>query len=216
MPPDPRDSSSSATRSDSGTLSRSGLRLLFASSSRVPAGRSATPLNDYLCRNAPPGGISRNEFNIANRVARHLGAIPLHELRAADIERWLSTALAEPAQIKRSEDLHPLERVRRRKATLNRQLALLRAALTLAFVNRRIDSDVEWRRVAYFRNAQPPAPQPVSPEAIELLRSNALPDPLQLIARQLGHKWLRTTEHYYVGIDREIADDAIRKVLSEI
>ena len=40
--------------------------------------------------------------------------------------------------------------------------------------------------------------------------------PLQLIARQLGHKWLRTTEHYYVGVDREIADDAIRKVLSEI
>ena len=40
--------------------------------------------------------------------------------------------------------------------------------------------------------------------------------PLQLIARQLGHKWLRTTEHYYVGIDREIADEVIRKVLSEL
>ncbi|MDE0149364.1 MAG: hypothetical protein OXM58_13425 [Rhodospirillaceae bacterium] len=43
--------------------------------------------------------------------------------------------------------------MRRRKATLNRQLALLRAALTLAFVNRRIDSDAEWRRVSYFRHA---------------------------------------------------------------
>ena len=40
--------------------------------------------------------------------------------------------------------------------------------------------------------------------------------PLQLIARQFGHKWLRTTEHYYVGIDREIADEVIRKVLSEL
>ena len=40
--------------------------------------------------------------------------------------------------------------------------------------------------------------------------------PLHLIARQFGHKWLRTTEHYYVGIDREIADEVIRKVLSEL
>ena len=294
--------------------------------------------NDYLCRHALPGapseGISRNEFNIARRVARHLGAVPLRDLKAADIERWLSTALAEPAQARPNEDLHPLERVRRRKATLNRQFALLRAALSLAFVNRKIDSDSEWRRVRYFRNAQAPAPRPVSPEAIEVLRDNApaelrrlidaalhtgcrfgelsnlrcrdliaatrkldvppaksspgrtvvLSDagwrflellrtgragddwlvrradgrqwtrttmwgqlyaaarsdartrgisfhtlrhtyatrirdagmPLHLIARQLGHKWLRTTEHYYVGVDREIADDAIRKVLSEI
>ncbi len=304
----------------------------------VPAGGNvytvAHALNDYLCRHAPSGSTSRNEYNIASRVARHLGAIPLRELRAADIERWLSTALAEPAQAKRSEDLQPLERVRRRKATLNRQLGLLRAALTLAFVNRRIDSDAEWRRVGYYRNAQAPAPRAIAPEAIELLRNNAPPDlrrlidaalhtgcrfaelsslrcrdlvastrkldvppakrspgrtvvlsdagwrfletlrtgraegdwlvrradgrkwtrttmwgqlyaatqrddrtrginfhmlrhtyatrirdagmPLQLIARQLGHKWLRTTEHYYVGIDREIADEVIRKVLSEI
>ncbi len=295
-------------------------------------------LDDYLCRStlpgARPGGISRNEFNIARRIARHLGAVPLRDLTAGDIERWRSTALVEPAQAKPNGDLHPLERVRRRKATLNRQFALLRAALTLAFVNRKIDSDSEWRRVAYFRNAQAPAPRPVAPEAIETLRRNApaelrrlidaalhtgcrfgelanlrcrdlvsatrkldvapakrspgrtvvLSDagwrflellrtgragddwlvrradgrqwtrttmsgqlyaaaqrdartrgisihtlrhtyatrirdagmPLQLIARQLGHKWLRTTEYYYVGVDREIADDAIRKVLAEM
>lgn len=294
----------------------------------------AHALNDYLRRQAPSGRTSRNEFNIAKRVARHLGAAPLCDLRAEDIARWLSTALAEPAQTKRNQDLHPLERVRRRKATLNRQLALLRAALSLAFVNRRIDSDAEWRRVAYFRHTQAPAPRAVSPEAIEVLRSNAPPElrrlidaalhtgcrfgelsnlrcrdliaatrkltvppakrspgrtvilsaagwrfldtlradrteddwlvrrtdgrkwtrttmwgqlyaaaerdrrtrgvnfhmlrhtyatrirdagmPLHLIARQLGHKWLRTTEHYYVGIDPEIADEVIRNVLSEI
>lgn len=295
-------------------------------------------LNDYLCRNTLPAallrGISRNEFNIARRIARHLGAIPLRDLTAGDIERWRSTALVEPARTKPNGDLHPLERVRRRKATLNRQFALLRAALTLAFVNRKIDSDSEWRRVAYFRNAQAPAPGLVAPEAIETLRDNApaelrrlidaalhtgcrfgelanlrcrdlvaptrkldvapakrspgrtvvLSDagwrflellrvgraeddwlvrradgrqwtrtamsgqlyaaaqrdertrgisfhtlrhtyatrirdagmPLHLIARQLGHKWLRTTEYYYVGVDREIADEAIRKVLSEM
>lgn len=295
-------------------------------------------LNDYLCRNALPAalprGILRNEFNIARRIARHLGAVPLRDLTAGDIERWRSTALVEPARAKRNEDLHPLERVRRRKATLNRQFALLRAALSLAFVNRKVDSDSEWRRVRYFRNAQAPAPRPVAPEAIETLRENApaelrrlidaalhtgcrfgelanlrcrdlvaatrkldvapakrspgrtvvLSDagwrflellrvgradddwlvrradgrqwtrtamsgqlyaaaqrdartrgisfhtlrhtyatrirdagmPLHLIARQLGHKWLRTTEYYYVGVDREIADEAIRKVLSEI
>ena len=294
----------------------------------------AHALNDHLCRHAPSGSTSRNEFNIARRIARHLGAIPVRDLGAGDIGRWLSTALAEPAQTKRREDLHPLERVRRRKATLNRQLALLRGALTLAFVNRRIDSDAEWRRVSYFRHAQAPAPRPIAPEAIEILRNNAPTElrrlidaalhtgcrfgelsnlrcrdlvaatrklavppakrspgrtvvlseagwrfleslradraeddwlvrraggrkwtrstmwghlyaatqrddrtrginfhmlrhtyatrirdagmPLQLIARQLGHKWLRTTEHYYVGIDREIADEVIRKVLSEL
>lgn len=290
-------------------------------------------LNEYLRRHAPAGRTSRNEYNIAKRVARYLGAVALSDLRAEDIARWLSAALAEPAQTKRNQHLHPLERVRRRKATLNRQLALLRAALTLAFINRRIDSDAEWRRVGYFRHAQAPAPKAISPEAIEVLRANAPPElrrlidtalhtgcrfgelsnlrcrdltaatrkldvppakrspgrtvvlseagwrflealradrdeddwlvrradgrqwtrstmwgqlyaaaqgdartrgisfhtlrhtyatrirdagmPLHLIARQLGHKWLRTTEHYYVGIDREIADDAIRKVLSE-
>ena len=304
----------------------------------VPSSRSAYTvahaLNDYLCRHAPTGRTSRNEFNMARRIARHLGAMPLRDLRAQDIERWLSTALAEPRQTKRNEDLHPLERVRRRKATLNRQFGLLRAALTLAFVNRRIDSDAEWRRVAYYRNAEAPAPRPIAPEAIEVLRRNAsielrrlidaalhtgcrfgelsnlrcrdviaatrkldvspakrspgrtivLSDagwrfletlragrtedewlvqrtdgrkwtrstmwgqlygtaqrdertrgityhalrhtyatrirdagmPLQLIARQLGHKWLRTTEHYYVGVDPEIADEVIRKAMSEI
>lgn len=288
----------------------------------------AHALNDYLRRHAPAGRTSRNEFNMAKRVARHLGAVPLCDLRAEDIARWLSTALAEPAQARRNQDLHPLERVRRRKATLNRQFALLRAALTLAFVNRRIDSDAEWRRVGYFRHAQAPAPKAISPEAIEVLCSNAPPDlrrlidaalhtgcrfgelsglrcrdlvaatrklvvppakrspgrtvvlsaagwrfletlradrdeddwlvrradgrkwtrstmwgqlyaaaerdgrtrgisfhrlrhtyatrirdagmPLQLIACQLGHKWLRTTEHYYVGVDREIADEVTR------
>lgn len=79
-------------------------------------------LNDYLCRHtlpeAPPGGVSRNEFNIARRIARHLGAVPLCDLTAGDIERWRSTALVEPAQTKRNGDLDPLERVRRRKATL--------------------------------------------------------------------------------------------------
>ena len=304
----------------------------------VPSGGDAYTvahaLNDYLRRHAPAGRTSRNEYNIAKRVARHLGAVPLCDLRADDIERWLSTALAEPAQARRNQDLHPLERVRRRKATLNRQLALLRAALTLAFVNRRIDSDAEWRRVGYFRHAQAPAPKAISPEAIDVLRGNAPPElrrlidaalhtgcrfgelsdlrcrdliastrklvvppakrspgrtvvlsaagwrfletlradraeddwlvrradgrkwtrstmwgqlyaaaerdgrtrgisfhglrhtyatrirdagmPLQLIARQLGHKWLRTTEHYYVGVDREIADEVIHNVLSEL
>ena len=291
-------------------------------------------LNDHLCRHAPSGSTSRNEFNIARRIAHHLGDIPIRDLKARDIERWLSTSLAEPARTARDPDLHPLERVRRRKATLNRQLGLLRAALTLAFVNRRIDTDAEWRRVAYYRHAQAPAPRPIAPQAIEVLRRNASAElrrlidaalhtgcrfgelsdlrcrdliaatrkldvppakrspgrtivlsdagwrfletlragraegdwlvrrtdgskwtrstmwghlyaaaqrddrtrginfhmlrhtyanrirdagmPLQLIARQLGHKWLRTTEHYYVGIDREIADEVIRKVLSEI
>ena len=291
-------------------------------------------LNDYLRRHAATAGPSQNEFNIARRVARHLGGVPIRDLKAQDIARWLSTALAEPARTKGNDDIHPLERVRRRKATLNRQFALLRAALNLAFVNRHIDSDAEWRRVAYYRHAEAPAPRPISPEAIEILRNNApaelrrlidaalftgcrfgelsslrcrdviaasrklvvppakrspvrtvdLSDagwrfletlragradgdwlvrrtdgsrwtrstmwghlyaaaqrddrtrginfhmlrhtyanrirdagmPLQLIARQLGHRWLRTTEHYYVGIDQEIADEVIRKVMSQI
>ena len=60
-----------------------------------------------------PRGISRNEFNIGRRIVSHLGAVPLRDLTAGDIERWRSTALVQPAQAKRNEDLHPLERVRR-------------------------------------------------------------------------------------------------------
>ena len=37
--------------------------------------------------------------------------------------------------------------------------------------------------------------------------------PLNLIARQLGHKHLRTTEHYYVGIDDAVSDVMIRDAL---
>ena len=40
-------------------------------------------------------------------------------------------------------------------------------------MNRKIDSDSEWRRVGFFRHTQAPAPRAISPEAIEVLRENA-------------------------------------------
>jgi len=210
----------------------------------------------------------------------------------------------------------------------------LRAALTRAFQHRRIDSEAEWRRVAYFKNTQSPAPRPIDPTVIELFRSNCSIDlrwlvdaalytgcravelrrlkcrdlihegrklvvppakrssgrtivlsddgytffakladhrkgnedlvrrkngrgwtrgamnsqmyrtarrhletavitfhalrhtyatrlrdggmPLDLIAKQLGHKHLRTTEHYYVGLDENTADTLIREALDSI
>jgi integrase len=73
-----------------------------------------------------------------------LGDIELDELTTDDVEEWLFTLAS-----KRNGDDE--EAVRRRQATANRTLTILRAALNKAYRDKKVASDGEWRRVKPFK-----------------------------------------------------------------
>jgi integrase len=83
-----------------------------------------------------------------------LGDTPLGELTADQIRDWhraLSRSLPRRSGV-RQIDLSDPEQARKRQASANRVLAILKAALTRAFKDGKVDSDIAWRRVDSFEN----------------------------------------------------------------
>ncbi|HZL30420.1 MAG TPA: site-specific integrase [Pseudolabrys sp.] len=88
--------------------------------------------------------------------------IPCADLTAADLRRWLEdTATASPRlrtksgknQRYRAVDETDSEQRRKRRATANRTLTILKAALNRAWRDHKIASDDAWRRVEPFEEA---------------------------------------------------------------
>jgi integrase len=91
-----------------------------------------------------------------------LGAIECEKLRAGEVRKWLQQAASAPARIrgKRGEgprfrefDGNDEDAVRRRRASANRTLTILKAALNMAWREGKIASDDAWRRVTPFEEA---------------------------------------------------------------
>lgn len=87
----------------------------------------------------------------------HFGHRLVTEVTTSEIKRWLYRLV--PAD---ADD----EAKRRKKATANRMLGTLKAALNMAFADKLAPSDVEWRRVRPFKDVNPkhqdfPTPQEV-------------------------------------------------------
>ena len=88
-----------------------------------------------------------------------LGTIKVAELTAQRIKKWHSDLASSPARLRTSagekQQMRPEtsdpEAKRRRRATANRTLTVLKAALNHAFQEGRVQSDVAWRRVKPFR-----------------------------------------------------------------
>jgi len=91
----------------------------------------------------------------------------IDKLTAREIRSWHEKIADTPAAARSSktgpkrfvpidEDVDADERKRRRKSTANRVLTILKAALSHAFRESHVDSDIEWRRVKPFEDVDAP------------------------------------------------------------
>ena len=92
-------------------------------------------------------------------IVPELGALPVSKLTTGKIEDWLHGLAETPARLRAKRGGEPryrrldrsAEGVRKRRATANRVLTVLKAALNHAWKAGRVASDDSWRRVHPFR-----------------------------------------------------------------
>jgi integrase len=125
-------------------------------------------IDDYIADYKRRGGkaLDRLEITAAAFIRRQLGAHEIDRLSAAMVRDWHSSLAAAPARLRtrqsarqqnvREIDLEDPDAVRKRRATANRILGVLKAALNLAFRDGHAGSDEAWRRVRPFREASAP------------------------------------------------------------
>src|SRR4029078_12285286 len=89
-----------------------------------------------------------------------LGRHQVSNLTHRQIREWHQALARTPARLRSAPGAPPRwretsgpERERGRKATANRILTILKAALNLAFTEGRVSSDEGWRRVKLFKGA---------------------------------------------------------------
>ncbi|MDP4024035.1 site-specific integrase [Methylobacterium sp. NEAU 140] len=123
-------------------------------------------LDDYLSHYVAKGGKSENATRTAAEVHVRpaLGAIVLDRLTTRKVRDWhhalanaprrLRTRLGEAQQLAELDD--DPEAVRARRATANRVLTILKAALNHAFAERHASTDAAWRAVKPFREVDAP------------------------------------------------------------
>jgi integrase len=125
-------------------------------------------LDDYIADYGHRGGkaIDRLEFSVEAFIRPPLGSLELASLTPKMIQQWHSKLAEAPPRLRtgrtaerpkyRTIDPDDPDAVRQRRATANRILGVLKAALNLAFREGEAESDQAWRRVKPFREASAP------------------------------------------------------------
>ena len=100
---------------------------------------------------------------VHTHIVLHLGDFQCDRLTTAEIQRWLRNLAASPARLRSKKDakkpnIRQLDKtdheaIRRRRASANRTLTVLKAALNRAWREGKIPSDEQWRRVEPFEEA---------------------------------------------------------------
>jgi integrase len=98
---------------------------------------------------------------VHTHITPHLGDIQCDRLTTAEMQRWLRELATSPARLRSKKDAKKPnirefdktdpEAVRRRRASANRTLTVLKAALNRAWREGKIASDEAWRRVEPFQ-----------------------------------------------------------------
>ena len=123
-------------------------------------------VTDYKAR----GGKDEKGLNstIDAHVLPKLGDKKLTDLTTGMIRAWLRGVVTAPPRIRQSKKpnakpkvLKPVDpdnadRQRARRASANRILTVLKAALNLAYADNKVPSDDAWRRVSPYKNANAP------------------------------------------------------------
>jgi integrase len=100
------------------------------------------------------------QHRVHTHIVPHLGNIQCERLTTTEVQRWLGELAARPARLRtrkdakrpnfREVDKADHEAIRRRRASANRTLTVLKAALNRAWREGKIASDEPWRRVEPF------------------------------------------------------------------
>src|SRR5262249_28590264 len=136
------------------------LRDLFKQNAHAEAGVGpytvASAIRDYL-QKLDHGGQDKTdaEYRANAHIIPKLGSIECNKLTSGRLRGWLSALAAAPPRLRQKDgkqkyrefDRGDPEAVRKRRASANRMLAILRAALNFAFEEKKVASDSEWQRV---------------------------------------------------------------------
>jgi integrase len=115
----------------------------------------------WLLGHRKSGGDAR--YRIEAHIAPRLGDIQCNRLTTAEIQKWLRDLANSPARLRSRKDAKKPnfreltkgdgEAIRRRRASANRTLTVLKAALNRAWREGKTASDDAWRRVKPFGEA---------------------------------------------------------------
>ena len=128
--------------------------------------------------------VRKNLYDAKAFILPELGHIPLNELSTGQISRWFDGLSHSPARVRSGRD-RPVrykrpprspEELRRRRNSANWNLSLLKAALTKAYYDGRIDTDLAWRRVRKHRNVDKPRTRVLSRDECRRLLRRCDPD----------------------------------------
>ncbi|MGB5835194.1 MAG: tyrosine-type recombinase/integrase [Thiohalocapsa sp.] len=147
-------------------------------------------LADYKTRGKDYSGADQN---FRKHIERQIGGVVLKKLTADRIRKWRN-ALAE------TDSTDP-DTIRKRKATANRIFNVLRAALTFAYQNDKLETDRAWRQVKPFAGADVPRVEYQTPTEAKRLLNGCEPD-----FRALVHGALLTGARYGELTALEVSD----------
>jgi integrase len=109
-------------------------------------------LEQYLADLAHRGKPTQDtRYRVDALIVPALGAIPVEALTGDQVKAWHAALAKSPGR--RTQRADAAEAQRRRCSSANRTLTILRAALNQAYRDGRVATDVAWRRVKRFRNA---------------------------------------------------------------
>ena len=151
-------------------------------------------LRDYLEARERKGsrGVYSDRRYAETRIIPSLGNAPLARLTAPRLRRWheglategklLRTRPGAASRASKAVDIDDPDAVRARRATANRIMTILKAALNRAFEDGKVASDTAWRRTKPFREVDTAVVRYLStPEAVRLV--NASPADFREIVR---------------------------------
>jgi integrase len=151
-------------------------------------------IDDYvawLAENRKSASDARCRANA--HILPALGKLECAKLTAARLEKWIRDTAAEAPRLRTKpgddQKHRPApdndEGVRRRRATVNRTLTVLKAALNRAWTDGKIASDNAWRRVKPFREADAARIRYLTVEEAKRLMNASAPNFRQMVQAAL-------------------------------
>ncbi len=154
----------------------------------------ADAMRDYLTWYAAHRkALNATKCAVECHILPDLGHIALEELTTARIRQWHEGIAASPARLRtgigKPQQFRPvssdMDKLRSRRATANRILSILKAALNLAWREGKVTSDESWRRVKSFRGADTAKVRYLSSDECSRLVNACEPDFRQLVTAAL-------------------------------
>ena len=153
--------------------------------SRQTVGDALDKYLEHLKRTKPTDPAT-TRASIDAHIRPKFGAVPLTRLRHSQLIAWRDALASSPARVRSKAEGKPAHRVaveddgdamRRRRATVNRILTILKAALNYAHEELRwIDSKQAWEAVKPYRNVDVPKVRFLTAEEVTSLLHACAPD----------------------------------------